>query len=194
MIDDCCFSESDNVQSLINKFELMAQANAASNASRTRVESSTTAPQKPVDNQISRARTQSEPVQKLEETPESVVKHNTLTVKTLESDDEDDIKTLNPYEDESDVGSTMNLERRRQLEERNRNLAADKAKQLNSRTTRRPQTPERQGRLDQVRSRLFDFQNDPRWSSAAKEQSGSTKPKPTTVRSRPSSAASRARV
>ncbi|RLN43767.1 hypothetical protein BBO99_00000634 [Phytophthora kernoviae] len=107
MIDDCCFSESANVQSLINKFELMAQANAASNASRTRAESSTTAPQKPVDNQISRARTQSEPVQKLEKTPESVVKHNTLTVKTLESDDEDNIKTLNPYEDESDVGSTM---------------------------------------------------------------------------------------
>ncbi|GMF15865.1 unnamed protein product [Phytophthora fragariaefolia] len=49
-----------------------------------------------------------------------------------------------------------NLERRRQLEERNRNLTADKCKYAASKTPRRPRTPEWQGRLDQVRSRLFD--------------------------------------
>ncbi|EGZ28136.1 hypothetical protein PHYSODRAFT_293744 [Phytophthora sojae] len=55
-----------------------------------------------------------------------------------------------------------NLERRRQLEECNRNLAADKGKQTHttSKTPRRPRTPEWQGRLDQVRSRLFDSKED----------------------------------
>ncbi|KAL4170000.1 hypothetical protein KRP22_010909 [Phytophthora ramorum] len=52
-----------------------------------------------------------------------------------------------------------NLERRRQLEERNRNLAADKTKHVGN-MTRRPRTPEWQGRLDQVRSRLFDYKED----------------------------------
>ncbi|KAF1794098.1 Isopenicillin N synthase-like [Phytophthora cactorum] len=46
----------------------------------------------------------------------------------------------------------MNVERRRRLEERNRNLAADKVMRSDS----RPRTPEWQGRLDQVRSQLFD--------------------------------------
>ncbi|KAG7393633.1 hypothetical protein PHYPSEUDO_007470 [Phytophthora pseudosyringae] len=47
----------------------------------------------------------------------------------------------------------MNLERRRQLEERNRSLAAAKS-------ARRPCTPEWQSRLDRVRSRLFDANDD----------------------------------
>ncbi|KAL3673625.1 hypothetical protein V7S43_001324 [Phytophthora oleae] len=54
----------------------------------------------------------------------------------------------------------MNRERRRQLEERNRSLAANKIKNLSTNATRKPRTPEWQGRLDQVRSRLFDNKED----------------------------------
>ncbi|KAE9045991.1 hypothetical protein PR003_g2728 [Phytophthora rubi] len=53
-----------------------------------------------------------------------------------------------------------NLEHRRQLEERSRNLAADKSNHAASKTPRRPRTPEWQGRLNQVRSRLFDSKED----------------------------------
>ncbi|KAG6609556.1 uncharacterized protein IUM83_00437 [Phytophthora cinnamomi] len=59
-----------------------------------------------------------------------------------------------------------NMERRRQLEERNRNLAADNGKHAFSKTPQRPRTPEWQGRLDQVRSRLFDFKEDNQSRSA----------------------------
>jgi hypothetical protein len=76
-----------------------------------------------------------------------------------------------------------NMERRRQLEERNRNLAADKAK---PKTARKPRTPEWQGRLDQVRSRLFDAKDD--------ASSHASKTKATTTTSRRRSTSNHARV
>lgn len=84
----------------------------------------------------------------------------------------------------------MNIERRRQLEERNRTLAADKVKQ--AKPARRPRTPQWQDNLDQVRSRLFDFQDDPQWSSTAKETA--SRVTKSSVRSRRSSCSSRVRV
>ncbi|KAG7401604.1 hypothetical protein PHYBOEH_000136 [Phytophthora boehmeriae] len=332
MIDDCFLSGSANVQMLIDKFELMAQANAAAKAPR--LTRSAAAPEA------------------------HAAKRNALTIKTLESDDEDDTKTVNSYEDESDVESALcytkyysavprspssfstasttsldsllssldmflpellqassnntrrakplvapkllppatyrrsslsssttikavvptttnprrsaqypktaapalpairrcrrcslsatstppviksarrlsdltrgsppmvaesprthrsestpvprylaydqsprfadkkarNLERRRQLEERNRNLTAV---HLSNMAARWSQSPQRQGCLDQVRSRLFDFQDDPKWSSAAKEKYlRATTSNPTAVRSRPNSTADHAR-
>ncbi|OWZ23556.1 hypothetical protein PHMEG_0001536 [Phytophthora megakarya] len=53
----------------------------------------------------------------------------------------------------------LNIERRRQLEERNRHLAALRIKHSHSNISLRPRTSEWQGRLDQVRSRLFDFKD-----------------------------------
>ncbi|RLN71160.1 hypothetical protein BBJ28_00000213 [Nothophytophthora sp. Chile5] len=78
----------------------------------------------------------------------------------------------------------MNIERRRLLEERSRNLAADKVKHLNSKTARRPRSPDWQGRLDQVRSRLFDSQDEPQRESMSENQSRIVKPKATAARVR----------
>ncbi|KAK1948306.1 hypothetical protein P3T76_000596 [Phytophthora citrophthora] len=80
-----------------------------------------------------------------------------------------------------------NVERRRQLEERNRSLAADKVKHLNTNVTRKPRTPEWQGRLDQVRSRLFDNKDD----NQSGFQSHAVKPKGTAPRRRSTSSHSR---
>ncbi|KAG1703104.1 hypothetical protein DVH05_008016 [Phytophthora capsici] len=53
-----------------------------------------------------------------------------------------------------------NMERRRQLEERNRSLSADKVKHLSTNATRKSRTSEWQGRSDQPRSRLLNSTED----------------------------------
>ncbi|GMF11659.1 unnamed protein product [Phytophthora lilii] len=138
---------SSTVQTLIDQFELMAQANAAPTAPRTwsvtRCSKTALPPQPKSDNwpvkeiierlNTQRGRTQSEPAQmtrkceesvevsvepaleeSLEEeampaakpvTPTKPAVYRNLTVKTLRADDDDD-KTINSYEDESDADST----------------------------------------------------------------------------------------
>lgn len=60
----------------------------------------------------------------------------------------------------------MNVERRRRLQERNRNIAFNKV----MRSEIKPRTPEWQGRLDHVRSRLFDLkENNQSLTSKAKK-------------------------